>query len=96
MKIPQSGFTEILAARCGITATQSDQIISAFKHLIYESLAEGHSVKLSGFGQFSVSHRDARIGVNPRAPHEKITIPELNTPKFKSGEAFRKAVALKK
>lgn len=95
MKIPQSGFTEILAARCGITATQSDEIISAFKRLIYESLADGHSVELSGFGQFSVSHREARIGVNPRAPHHKITIPELNTPKFRAGEAFKHAVALK-
>jgi nucleoid DNA-binding protein len=53
-------------------------------------------VNISGFGQFSASHRHARIGVNPRNPSQKITIPELNTPKFRSGEAFKKAVALKK
>lgn len=95
MKINQSGFIEILAARCGITATEAERLVHTLKGLVYESLAEGHTVELSGFGQFSVSHRDARIGVNPRQPAQKITIPELNTPKFKAGEMFKKMVALK-
>jgi DNA-binding protein HU-beta len=94
VKINQSGFIEILAARCGITATQSDQIINRFKHLIYESLADGHTVELSGFGQFSVSHREVREGINPRTL-ERITIHALNTPKFRAGSVFKEAVKLK-
>jgi nucleoid DNA-binding protein len=43
-----------------------------------------------------VSHRHARIGVNPRQPTQKIEIPELNTPKFKAGEAFKDAIKLRK
>jgi nucleoid DNA-binding protein len=42
-----------------------------------------------------VSHRASRIGVNPRNPSQKITIPELNTPKFKAGEAFKAAIKLR-
>jgi nucleoid DNA-binding protein len=58
-------------------------------------LRGGDKVNISGFGQFSVSHRKPRIGVNPRNPSQKITIPELNTPKFKAGEAFKEAVKLR-
>lgn len=95
MKISQSAFVEQLAARMGVTATESETFVRNFKSLIYETLAAGNSVELSGFGQFSVSHRASRIGINPRQPSQKITIPELNTPKFKAGEAFKEAIALK-
>src|ERR1019366_1585248 len=66
MKINQLGFTEVLAKRAGITFSEADKVVRSFKHLIYESLADGHSVELSGFGQFSVSHREPRLGINPR------------------------------
>ena len=96
MKVNKLGFIELLAARLGITATESERFVNRFIGLIYEVTSEGGTVNLSGFGQFSVSHRLAREGVNPRRPTERITVPELNTPKFRSGEAFKKAVALKK
>jgi integration host factor subunit beta len=95
LKISQSQFSEMLAAKCGITASQAKLFLDTFKEHIYIHLALGHSVELSGFGQFSVSHRAPRLGVNPRQPSVKITIPELQTPKFKAGEAFKQAVAIK-
>jgi DNA-binding protein HU-beta len=95
-KVTQLAFVEQLAAKAGITSSQAKVLVDEFKEFIYSTLAAGNSVELSGFGQFSVSHRASRIGVNPRQPSVKITIPELNTPKFKAGEAFKQAVALKK
>jgi nucleoid DNA-binding protein len=94
MKISQLGFTEVLAKRAGITFSEADVIVRSFKSLIYESLASGHTVEFSGFGQFSVSDRAPRLGVNPKTL-AKITIPELNTPKFVAGSAFKQAVKLK-
>lgn len=82
--------------KLGITFGEAYNLIQLFKRFIYQNLADGHKVELSGFGQFSVSHREPRLGVNPRHPEQKITIPELNTPKFKAGEAFKEAVKLKK
>ena len=64
--------------------------------MIYSTLRAGHKVNISGFGQFRVSHRAPRVGVNPQNPSQKITIAELNTPKFKAGEAFKDAIKLKK
>lgn len=94
MKISQAQFIEQLAVKCGITVSQAGRFVDRLKRLVYLKLSEGNSVALSGFGQFSVSHRAARIGYNPRTKLP-ITIPELKTPKFKAGEAFKQAVAIK-
>lgn len=88
-------FVEQLAAKLGITHSEAERFLNAGIALVYEQLGSGEKVNISGFGQFSVSHRASRIGVNPRKPTEKITIPELNTPKFKAGEAFKEAVKLR-
>ncbi len=88
-------LTEELGARLGMEHTKAERAVNTLIALIYEKLAGGDKVNISGFGQFSVSHRASRIGVNPRNPSQKITIPELNTPKFKAGEAFKEAVKLR-
>jgi nucleoid DNA-binding protein len=88
-------LTEQLAARLGITHTEAERMLNSLINLVYETLRGGDKVNISGFGQFSVSHRASRIGVNPRNPSQKIQIPELNTPKFKAGEAFKEAIKLR-
>ena len=88
-------LTEQLAAKLGITHTEAERFLNTFISMVYDILRNGEKVNISGFGQFSVSHRASRIGVNPRNPSQKITIPELNTPKFKAGEAFKEAVKLR-
>lgn len=95
MSLNKSDLIEVLAARLSITYTEAERMLNAFINLIYENLKNGEKVNISGFGQFSVSHRAPRIGVNPRNPSQKIQIPELNTPKFKAGEAFKEAVKLR-
>jgi integration host factor subunit beta len=96
MSLNKSDLIEVLAARLSITYTEAERMLNALINLVYESLKNGEKVNISGFGQFSVSHRAPRIGVNPRNPSQKIQIPELNTPKFKAGEAFKEAVKLRK
>ncbi len=91
----KSHLIEVLAARLSITYTEAERMLNSLISLIYETLRSGDKVNISGFGQFSVSHRAPRIGVNPRNPSQKIQIPELNTPKFKAGEAFKDAVKLR-
>ena len=91
----KSDLIEQLAARLGITVSDAEKYLNTLVSMIYEKLREGDKVNISGFGQFSVSHRAPRIGVNPRNPSQKITIPELNTPKFKAGEAFKEAIKLR-
>ena len=91
----KSKLIEYFATKLSVTHTESERFINTFIHMIYETLRSGGKVNISGFGQFSISHRQPRMGVNPRNPSQKITIPELNTPKFKAGEAFKSAVKLR-
>jgi nucleoid DNA-binding protein len=91
----KSDLIEQLAAKLSVTYTDAERMLNTFINLVYETLRGGGKVNISGFGQFSVSHRNPRIGVNPRNPSQKIQIPELNTPKFRAGEAFKDAVKLR-
>lgn len=91
----KSDLVEVHARQMGITYSDAERGLNNLINIIYNELRQGGKVNISGFGQFSVSHRESRMGVNPRQPTERITIPELNTPKFKAGEAFKAAVALK-
>ncbi len=91
----KSDLIEQLAARLSVTYTEAERMLNSLINLVYETLRNGEKVNISGFGQFSVSHRNPRIGVNPRNPSQKIQIPELNTPKFRAGEAFKDAIKLR-
>ncbi len=91
----KSELIEKLSLSLQIPSRDAEKFLSTFINLIYQELKNDGEVNISGFGKFKVSHREARIGVNPRQPDQKITIPKLNTPKFVAGEAFKKAVAIK-
>ena len=63
-----------------IVDTIFDEIISA--------MSEGHRVELRGFGAFSVKHRDARQGRNPRTG-DSVMVEEKFVPYFKTGKLLR-------
>ncbi len=58
-----------------------------------DALARGHRIEIRGFGSFSINHRPARVGRNPRSG-ESVEIPEKRVPHFKPGKALREAVDL--
>ena len=58
---------------------------------ITDALKKGDEVRLVGFGTFSVSHRAASEGRNPRTG-EKMTIAASKLPKFKAGKGLKDAV----
>ena len=58
---------------------------------IAQSLKNGNSVQLVGFGTFKVNNRAARIGRNPQTGKE-IQIPATKVPTFISGKSLKEAV----
>jgi len=58
---------------------------------IIQSLKNGNSVQLVGFGTFKVNNRAARIGRNPQTGKE-IHIPATKVPTFISGKSLKEAV----
>ena len=65
-----------------------ERIVSAVFDEITNALADGDRVELRGFGAFSVKHRDARTGRNPRTG-ESVEVPAKRAPFFKTGKDLR-------
>lgn len=66
----------------------------AVKSLLEEvsrALASGGRIEIRGFGSFSVHHRPARMGRNPKTG-ESVHIPEKYVPHFKPGKEMRERV----
>lgn len=58
---------------------------------ISRELAADRRVEIRGFGSFSVHHREARTGRNPRTG-VTVAIPPKRVPHFKPGKALRERV----
>ena len=87
--------TELIAAvaeRSGMTKKDAERVINATFETVTASLATGEKVAVSGFGNFEVKAREARVGRNPRTK-ETIQIPATRLPAFKAAKALKDAVA---
>jgi len=87
--------TELIAAvaeKTGMTKKDAERVINATVETITQSLVAGDKVQVSGFGNFEVKAREARIGRNPRTK-ETIQIPATKLPAFKAAKALKDAVA---
>lgn len=80
-----------MASSAGLSKADAGRAVDAVFDGISSSLAGGNEVRLVGFGTFSVGHRKATTGKNPRTG-ETIQIPASNRAKFKAGKALKEAI----
>lgn len=71
-----------------LTLKEVEKIVNTIFEKITETLRQGGRVELRGFGAFSVKHRDARKGRNPRTG-ETVFVEAKKMPFFKTGKALR-------
>ena len=84
-------LTEAVADAADLGKAEAARAVDAVLGAISSALGQGDSVSLVGFGTFSVKHRAARQGRNPRTG-ETIQIAATSVPGFKAGRALRDAV----
>jgi len=65
-----------------------EKVVETVFDEISDALANGDRVELRGFGAFSVKHREARTGRNPRTG-ETVDVEAKSLPFFKTGKALR-------
>ena len=65
-----------------------ERIVATILDEITAALSRGDRVELRGFGAFSVKHRGARVGRNPRTG-ESVSVAEKAVPYFKTGKELR-------
>lgn len=68
-----------------------EKIVDTIFDEITQALVDGDRVELRGFGAFSVKHRDARKGRNPRTG-EIVDVEAKRLPFFKTGKGLREAL----
>lgn len=87
----KSELIDLIATRAEISKSSAGDALEAVLDGVTGSLKKGDSVTLVGFGTFSVGHRAARDGRNPRTG-ETIKIKASNLAKFKAGKALKDAL----
>ena len=80
-----------VASSTGLSKSDAAKSVDGVVDSITSALGDGGEVRLVGFGTFSVSHRKATTGRNPRTG-EAIQISATNVPKFKYGKTLKSAV----
>lgn len=74
-----------------LSKADASKAVDAVFDSVAAALKGGATVRLVGFGTFSVTQRAASQGRNPRTG-EPISIPASNQPKFKAGKGLKDAV----
>ena len=95
MRMYTMNKTELVAAvaeKTGLTKKDAERVVSTTIETITETLIKGEKVQISGFGNFEVKAREARVGRNPRTK-ETIQIPATRLPVFKASKALKDTVA---
>lgn len=91
-KVNKEQLIERISQRSNIPKKEVEDILNAFEDIVTQILKEGGEAVLTGFGAFSARRREARMGVNPQKPTERIQIPAVIVPKFKSGKTLKDAL----
>ncbi len=75
------------------TLTHDDvkSVVDVILQEITSSLVSDSRVEIRGFGSFSLSYRQPRIGRNPKSG-EKVQVPGKYVPYFKAGKEMREGV----
>lgn len=82
----KTDLAQAVAATCGVSKKQADEILTATLAVIREETRSGKTVNLPGFGKFAEKLRPAREGRNPRTG-ETVQIAESRTLSFKASKA---------
>jgi DNA-binding protein HU-beta len=81
-----------IAQTTGQSKIQVHNAVAATLHTITSALTKGERITLIGFGTFERRQRQARVGVNPQDPKQKLRIPAARVPAFRAGQELKDVV----
>ena len=74
-----------------MTRQESRIFVENFFSELSTSLITGHQVKLSGFGNFEIKHKNQRPGRNPKSG-EVVDVSARRVVTFKAGQKLRRSI----
>lgn len=89
--VTRADLAEALYKEIGLSRTESAALVeSVIDHMI-EALIRGETVKLAGFGTFTLRDKNERIGRNPKTG-EEVPITSRRVLTFKPSQVMRERV----
>jgi len=89
--LTRAGLAESIYAAVGLSRNESAALLEAVLGRMKHALAEGESIKISGFGTFSVRQKGRRVGRNPKTGLEVPILPR-RVLVFRPSQILREAV----
>jgi integration host factor subunit alpha len=86
----KADIAEYLANQNGVTKQESMELVESVLSIIKDTLANGETLKISGFGNFVVKEKADRRGRNPQTG-EDITIDARKVLTFKPSGMLKDA-----
>ncbi len=78
-----------VAKATGQTKLNVQNTVASLLYSLTSALAKGERVTLVGFGTFERRQRQARYGVNPQNPKQKLKIEAAKVPVFRAGQELK-------
>ncbi|MCK5771815.1 integration host factor subunit alpha [Algiphilus sp.] len=88
MALTKAELAEALHDHVGLNKREAKEIVDLFFDTLSETLANGESVRLSGFGNFELRDKSQRPGRNPKTG-EEIPISARRVVTFRPGQKLR-------
>jgi integration host factor subunit alpha len=89
--LTKAHIAEILSEQYGFTKRQARQLVDSFFDELRSCLERGETVKLSGFGSFTLRDKPERPGRNPKTGQE-IAITARRVVTFHTSQKLREKV----
>ena len=77
----------------GFSKKEASDLVEAIFETMKETLASGHKIKISGFGNFVVRDKKERPGLNPRT-RERIVLSPRRVVRFKPSPVLKSMINL--
>lgn len=87
----KTDLVDLLAKNTRLTKADIETVLNKTIEIIKQNVKKGDDVTLVGFGTFTRTKRQARMGRNPQTGKE-MKIPGSVIPKFRPGKDFKKAL----
>lgn len=62
----KADIVDVIFGKVGLSKIESQKIVETVFNTIKQTITEGESVKISGFGTFNVKKKNVRRGRNPK------------------------------
>ena len=81
----------MLYEQLGLNKREAKDFIEEFFELITQQVAQGHDVKIAGFGNFQVRNKQARPGRNPKTG-EPVIVDARRTVTFHASNSLKSEI----